>query len=664
MKKTVLIMILCAAFLSGSAQTEWLHRRDSLLGRLAASKEDTGRVRILINLGIQYMENQPDSATYYAEAFGRLSKKLNYTSGMISSLSMRAAILNGEYKPDEGLVLDLEAMALAKKNNLWKDLANVYNNTAIIYEERKEDHSTALSYYLKALDLYTQLHDSSRMAMAYGNIGQVYNALKEYKKGYRYSLDGLLLNRSLHLTYRIRSPMLALSSSLMALKRYDTALVILRESKILSEELNDKNYAQSILNRLIIIYTKTGQLALLKSSADELLALSRTIDNAEGASDALAGLSDYYFYRRNYPAAGALDDQIIERAKTGNMMTMLGEAYERRGKIELAKGDLRGYDRYKELEDSMNELVLSDKILKNTQELETRYSLDKKQAQIDSLNKEKKINDLLLRQHQTTDWVLTGLLVVLAIIVFLTWSNGQHKKKLLLSEAALQEQKIIELEKEKQLLTTRSVLLGQDEERKRLAKDLHDGLGGILSIAKYSFTNMKHNLIISPENALAFDKSMGFLDKSIQELRRVAHNMMPEALMEFGLDTALKDYCNSITNSGVMQITYQSFEMNDLSIPPNVASVIYRIVQELINNTLKHANASTSVVQLVKRIDALSITVEDNGKGFDLAILKNGSGIGYLNLQHRVSYLEGTIDVQTGPGRGTFVNIEIPNITI
>ena len=328
----------------------------------------------------------------------------------------------------------------------------------------------------------------------------------------------------------------------------------------------------------------------------------------------------------------------------------------------MATGNLTLYDHYKELQDSLNDLVLSDKILKNTQEIEGRYSLNEKEAEINSLNAEEKINSLVLYQHRTTDRILIAILIAFAIIGFLFYSNSKHKKKLLLSEAALHEQKIIELEKEKQLLATRSVLLGQEEERKRVAKDLHDGLGGILSVAKYSFNNMKQDLANSPENEIAFNKSMGFLNKSIQELRRVAKNMMPEALVEFGLDTALKDYCNSITNNGSLQIIYQSFEVTDDSVSPSIATIIYRIIQELINNILKHSNATKAVVQLVKRTDALSITVEDNGKGFDIKILNDSTGIGYLNLQNRVSYLEGTLDIQTAIGNGTFVSIEIPNI--
>jgi signal transduction histidine kinase len=200
------------------------------------------------------------------------------------------------------------------------------------------------------------------------------------------------------------------------------------------------------------------------------------------------------------------------------------------------------------------------------------------------------------------------------------------------------------------------------EERTRLAKDLHDGLGSILSSAKYSFSNMKETLPITPVTAAAFDRSMGMLDLSISELRRIAHNMMPEALVKFGLDTALRDFCHSVERSGALQLTYQSFEIQENSIPAITAGSVYRIIQELVNNILKHASATTALVQLIRKGDTLSITVEDNGRGFNASILESSDGSGYLNLRNRVEYLNGTLDIQTAPDKGTSVNIEIANV--
>ncbi|MBL0068340.1 MAG: hypothetical protein IPP39_07570 [Chitinophagaceae bacterium] len=135
--------------------------------------------------------------------------------------------------------------------------------------------------------------------------------------------------------------------------------------------------------------------------------------------------------------------------------------------------------------------------------------------------------------------------------------------------------------------------------------------------------------------------------------------MMPEALVKFGLDTALKDFCNDINQSGALRVSYQSIGMENEVIEQTTAVNIYRIVQELINNTLKHAAAKTAIVQVSKKSGAFSITVEDDGKGFNPVILQGTKGIGWTNIQSRVDYLKGKWDVQTGPGKGTSVHIEI-----
>ncbi len=200
----------------------------------------------------------------------------------------------------------------------------------------------------------------------------------------------------------------------------------------------------------------------------------------------------------------------------------------------------------------------------------------------------------------------------------------------------------------------------QEEERGRLAKDLHDGLGGILSGVKYSFTNMKQQFILSEENARAFEKSMGMLDESISELRRVAHNMMPETLMKLTLDEALQDFCQQVTDSGAIAVSYQGFGMEGLIAENTIKITAYRIVQELVNNIIKHAGAKKALVQVMAKDDMLKITVEDDGKGFDTSSLHLAGGIGYKNTKSRIEFLKGKLDVQSKRNEGTSVYIEIP----
>ncbi|HND82886.1 MAG TPA: ATP-binding protein, partial [Chitinophagales bacterium] len=181
-----------------------------------------------------------------------------------------------------------------------------------------------------------------------------------------------------------------------------------------------------------------------------------------------------------------------------------------------------------------------------------------------------------------------------------------------------------------------------------------------LSSVKYSLNDMKENVILSADNAVSFTRSIDMLDSGIQELRRIAHNMMPENLMKFGLDKALADYCQSISKTNIVEISYNSFQLEDYIENSNVSITVYRVIQELINNTIKHANATQIIVQVFKENNILNITVEDNGKGFDVNNISNFKGAGWTNIQNRINYLKGKIQVDSAPTEGTSVNIEIP----
>jgi signal transduction histidine kinase len=206
------------------------------------------------------------------------------------------------------------------------------------------------------------------------------------------------------------------------------------------------------------------------------------------------------------------------------------------------------------------------------------------------------------------------------------------------------------------LLATESILKGQEDERNRLAQDLHDGLGGMLSGVKLTLSAMKGNIILPEEGGRLFTKAFELLDNSIGEMRRVAHNMMPEALVKLGLQQALQDYCDGINESKILLINCE-FHGLENRIDSSTEIIIYRIVQELINNIIKHANAGNALVQVIRKETELNITVEDDGKGFvkeDIAAL---TGAGLKNIQSRVDYLKGELDIKSTPGLGTSVHI-------
>jgi signal transduction histidine kinase len=322
-----------------------------------------------------------------------------------------------------------------------------------------------------------------------------------------------------------------------------------------------------------------------------------------------------------------------------------GEVYKQLGKFAKAM-------ECKDTVGAIKESLYQADNVKQIEFRQARYNYEKQQNEISQLENDKEIQQLLIKHKSTLNYIFTGSAIILLLISLLTYRNYKQKQK-------LQQQRIIELETEKQLAATEAVLKGEEQERTRLAKDLHDGLGGMLSGIKYALNTVKENLIMTPDNHRAFERSMDMLDSSIKEMRRVAHNMMPEALVRFGLDTALKDMCNDINQSGALKVNYQSMGMAGVVIDQTISITLYRIVQELINNTMKHARAKMSIVQVIKSNNQLTLTVEDDGNGFDTNILKMHKGIGWINIQNRIEFLKGNLEITSKEGEGTSVQIEI-----
>jgi signal transduction histidine kinase len=382
------------------------------------------------------------------------------------------------------------------------------------------------------------------------------------------------------------------------------------------------------------------------------LVLSKTLEEHESELIANKGLSFYYQYKKQYPLAKEYADKALDISYQYNLRVERQKLLVHFSNLSYSMQDMKMGEFYAVQSTSLEDSILNETIQKNTLDIEKKYETEKKENQIKKLQAEKKVQELTIRQKNILNYILISGAVVLCIISLLGYRTYQQKQK-------LQQQRIADLETQQQLTATEAVLKGEEQERVRMAKDLHDGLGGMLSGIKYSMNNMKGNLILTPDTAQAFERSMDMLDSSIKEMRRVAHNMMPEALVKFGLDTALKDFCNDISQSGALKLNYQSIGMDKSNIDQTTSIAIYRIVQELINNTIKHAAAKKAIVQVTQSDDLLSLTVEDDGIGFDPVILQRVRGIGWSNIQSRIDFLKGTLDVQSGEGKGTSVHIEL-----
>jgi two-component system, NarL family, sensor kinase len=258
----------------------------------------------------------------------------------------------------------------------------------------------------------------------------------------------------------------------------------------------------------------------------------------------------------------------------------------------------------------------------------------------------------------------TYIYLLLGIILILIWATSNHlrilKKNKLISEKDIQirEEKILDLQKEQQLLASRSVLDGEEAERLRIATDLHNGLGSLLTGIKLNLSSMKENIDMTQDNVNAFSHAISLLDTSIGELRRIAHNLMPETLNQFGLKTALEDFCTQV--SSAKHVLVLQFFGEDLRYSKEFELSIYRISQELINNALKHSGADRINVQLISERKRICVQVNDNGVGFNPEIyMKNGYGKGIRNIRNKITVLNGRFDIWSQPGKGAEMSVEI-----
>ncbi|RXF68847.1 hypothetical protein EKH83_14090 [Arcticibacter tournemirensis] len=279
-------------------------------------------------------------------------------------------------------------------------------------------------------------------------------------------------------------------------------------------------------------------------------------------------------------------------------------------------------------------------------ELEKKYEQQTKEKKILQLQADNSLKSAELDYNRTLLLSISGLLISVIILSVLVYLLHRNKQKLREKQKEMQQEQLF----------FDALNQGQEQERKRLAGDLHDGLGGLLSNIKLLISKEtdcdESNSSWDKQNKLILQK----LDNAMNELRRIARNLMPETLLRFGLATALRDYCEDLEKSGV-KISLQTYGIGTQH-DKNELIMIYRIMQELISNAIKHADAETILVQCIQNDEKIFITIEDDGKGFDKEIMSTSPGLGLSTVRNRVAYLKGSLDIQSKKDVGTTINIE------
>jgi signal transduction histidine kinase len=465
--------------------------------------------------------------------------------------------------------------------------------------QRDKRYETAQKYFLKALEMNRELGNEKKVITAYVGLSGTARDMNRLDEAYRYAL---IVDSLAHVSGNIYSRLEsfgALSEIYILRKEWQKAIALIDSAIVVGRQINNKAFLANSMCRMGETLLRSG--AATEKAADYLL---RSLELGEeiGKLDVQVDACDH-LYTLYKPVNPALSLSYLEKG-----VAIQAKIYEENTQQQLSN-------------------------------FQVRYETMEKELQITALEKEK-------RWLYRLGIAVGGLLLLLLVSMFLAWRYTVQKRR-------MAEYQIQKLEKEKELIATQAVLDGEVNEQTRMARDLHDGLGGMLSVVKLNLSTMKTGTALDNAEEMHFDKAVCMLDEAIGELRRIAHNMMPDSLSRFGLKTALSDFCGSIP------IAAFNYYGSGSRLDSKREIMLYRIVHELVNNAIKHAEASHILVQIVQEAERIAITVQDNGNGFDLAAAE-AKGNGLANIRTRVASYNGRIDFVSTVGEGTEVDVEIP----
>ncbi len=490
----------------------------------------------------------------------------------------------------------------------------------------------ALAQYQKAISFYEKANDRQRVCAILGNIGAMYNNLRNYAQAESYILQAQEIAEELNDTLSIAQACNNLKIIRYAQDKYEEGLQLAEKARSLYKAKGDVlNEAFALHGIATVYFDYYKDYAKARVYAEEALALT------ENAGYPVYSVASYRILARvdelsgNIPEAeryvnkalSAVDptdlDQLI------SIHSILMDIAIDKGEKEKAKTAFQVlYKLMLENNSEITHAALAD--------MEVKYETEKKEALIETLHASKRLYLII---------AVIGLVAfILALAVFLLLNRYQRQKQLRMKEVLKQ------LEQEKQLVAVEALLSGENRERGRLSRELHDGLGGLLTMAKLDLSQLRQEKEKEKER---LEHVIGLMDRSITEMRRLAHNLMPESLARFGLRPVLEEFCTGSSNVDFY------FYGEERRLDKDVEVNIYRIACELINNALKHAEASQINVQLIQSDDSLSLTVQDDGKGMDGA----SEGQGLNTVRSRTELLGATLNIVSGKGRGTEITVEL-----
>ncbi len=566
-----------------------------------------------------------------------VSIQKNYTVGAGRSKLFKGIVLNNLGRYREAMEHYEASLPYFAEANFIKGVASAHNNMGVTYNFTGELDSAA-THYMLALQHFEAMADTNTMLIGYGNVGGIFMEMKQYGKAEPYFRKGLQVAKQFGDSIRMADALNNMGYLSKSKEQYAEAKQHYKESLSIANAMQNHPAQYLAHNNLGDLYylLEDKEAALFHSIAAHDYA-NRTDNpfytvhtgNNLGLRYAWLDMPDSaaHYLGQTVQLAGELGQKKLQ----ADASLYLAEQRAKTGQYDEAYTWLTKY------------IALLDALRPERQEqlineLETKYQTAEKDAAL-------AMQELQMAEAETraarsqfyTAITLAGMLVLL-ILAYAFYRNSRHKLR-------LQEERMQRIEQDKAMTQLKAMLEGEERERRRLARELHDGIGGQLALIR---AQMK-----SGETVEAVS---GKLSSTDAEVRRIAHNLMPEILLKHGLGKALQTFADEMDNHPC-PVHFELLGDVPQHLPTATGLACYRIAQELVKNAAKHAGPCSIFIQLIADEESIELTVEDDGKGMS-EVDTNGIGLG--SVEERLKAIGGHLRIDSAAGRGTTASIVVP----
>lgn len=637
------IAVVALSFVFFCTATNGQSARTDSLEKVLVGATGKHRAELLYVLSWEYRFSNKEKALQYGEDGLQLGRSLRDTGAIAGSLnSISETHLNfGDYEQAEKITreeLPYARYLLPQSKTLLGALTRL---GTINYRRGKLD--SALVYQLEVQREAEKIKKPEIIGVAALNLGLTYMDLKRWPEALQYFQTALDAFRSINFAAGVGACYVNIAETQRSRKKYSEALDAALAGEAVLQQSGNKLHLGYLYGIMADLYTALGDTPKRLDYAQKALAIAEENKDELSISQNQAKIGRVLLEKGDLTNARRYFDTSLQIAGKIQHKSMMLEGYAHLRDWYLLQKDFQQAEIFNEKYRNGMDSVFNAQMAEKIADSQTRYETEKKEAEIATQR-------LALLNQRLWIFGLVGGLIALVVLGFLIYNRYRQRQKAELAAAIIREQK----------LGLNAVIEAQESERKRIAKDLHDGIAQELVALKLGFDALGRRIgRIAPDETARFAELDAQLDASCTEVRNIAHVMLPPALEQRDLAPALEMLLHNTAQPAGLQAT---FDARDL--PPDIDEKIriglYRILQELLNNVVKHARAGNVKIQLAQSGDRLQLRVEDDGQGFDFEAARSKGTMGVLNVLSRVSALGGEFRSEAGHPKGTVSFVTIP----